>query len=106
MPFPPTNGVASYLGTVEDMLGVLDAGGGTTTVNGYSGLFPDTYDVLEQNARYYPNEDTDRLFDEMGVTTVVARNRWLDDFPEADAGLKIHYRRAYTGPDSTVFERR
>jgi hypothetical protein len=106
MPFPPTNGVASYLGTVEDMLGVLDAGGGTTTVNGYSGLFPDTYDVLEQNARFYPNEDTDRLFDEMGLTTVVARNGWLDDFPEADAGLKIHYRRAYTGPDSTVFERR
>ena len=104
MPFPADNGVASYLGTVHAMLGVLDAGG--TTVNGYSGLFPETYDVLEQDARSYPNEETDRLLDHEGVTTVVARNRWLRDVPDADAGLKIRYRRAFTGPDTTVFQRR
>jgi hypothetical protein len=104
LPFPRTNGVASYQATVDDMLGVLDSGG--TTVNGYSGLFPETYDELEEVARSYPNEDTNELFRRYGVTTVVADRDWLGDDELTAAFLDEDYREAFTGSDAVVYVRR
>jgi hypothetical protein len=104
MPFPPPNGVESYQGTVEDMLDVLDSGG--TTVNGYSGLFPATYDELETAARDYPDDETDALLRRFGVTTVVAERDWLDVHPAAGDALADGYDRVFTGDDTAVYARR
>ncbi len=105
MPFPPTGSVISYLDTVNDLLAVLDRDG-ATTVNGYSGLFPATYDELEEAARAYPNDETDALFRRYGVTTVVADRDWLAEHPAAGDALADDYRRAFTGPQTVVYERR
>ncbi len=104
MPFPRTNGVASYQATVDHMLAVLDTGG--TTVNGYSGLFPTTYDVLEEDARAYPNDETNALLRRYRVTAVVATNRWLDATPGAADALAEDFRPVFRGDDTTVFARR
>lgn len=104
LPFPRTNGVASYQATVDDMLGVLDSGG--TTVNGYSGLFPQTYDELEEVARGYPNEDTNELFRRYGVTAVVADRTWLGDDELTPEFLDEDYRAAFGGDDAVVYVRR
>ncbi len=105
MPFPPTGSVVDYLDTVNDMLGVLDRDG-ATTVNGYSGLFPATYDALEDAARAYPNDETDALFRRYGVTTVVADRDWLAEHPAAGDALDADYRTTFTGPQTVVYERR
>jgi hypothetical protein len=105
MPFPPSGSVVDYLDTVNDMIGVLDLDG-STTVNGYSGLFPATYDELEEAARAYPNAATDELFESYGVTDVVADRDWLAENPDAGDALAVAYRRVHTGPQTVVYERR
>jgi hypothetical protein len=87
------------------MIGVLDLDG-STTVNGYSGLFPATYDELEEAARAYPNAATDELFESYGVTDVVADRDWLAENPDAGDALAVAYRRVHTGPQTVVYERR
>jgi hypothetical protein len=105
LPFPPTGSVVDYLDTVNDMLAVLERDG-ATTVNGYSGLFPASYDELEEAARAYPNDETDELFRRYGVTTVVADRAWLAENPAAGDALEDDYRSVFTGPRTAVYERR
>jgi hypothetical protein len=83
------------------MLQVLDAG--ATTVNGYSGLWPPSYDELEVPAREYPSEVADALLADAGVRYVVADAGWLADQPEAEEWLDDRHERVFSGPDHSVF---
>lgn len=101
LPFPPTNAVASYQATTEGMLSVLDAG--STTVNGYSGMFPSSYDQLEIAARLYPSDEADDLFREHGVRYVVAEDGWLAADGFRERWLAERYERVVEGDGATLY---
>jgi hypothetical protein len=100
LPFPPTGDVTDYEPTVQHMLQALDIG--AETVNGYSGLFPSTYDELENAARTYPNEAADSLLREYGVSYLVVEKDWLD--PTRQGWLDGRYQRMFSGRDAIVYE--
>jgi hypothetical protein len=102
LPFPEDGRAASYQTTVEHMLEVLDAG--ATTVNGYSGLFPEQYNELEGAARQYPDYVADDLMADYGVDAVVVDEEWLAGNPAAASALDATYRERYRGPESIVYE--
>jgi hypothetical protein len=102
LPFPPDGSVESYAGTARRMLQVLDAG--VTTVNGYSGLWPPSYDRLEAAAREVPNDELDALLREHGVTIVVVEAGPLASRPDVEAWLDERYVEAFRGPDSVAYE--
>ena len=103
LPFPVDGKARSYAATVDDMLDVLDAGDGVTTVNGYSGLWPDSYEDLENAAVNYPTEEADFLFREDGVTLLVADADWLAERQDVVTWLSDRYVEEYEGPDSVVY---
>jgi hypothetical protein len=83
------------------MLAVLDTG--VTTVNGYSGLWPEAYERLEAELVNYPAVGADALLREMGVTVVVVDRPWLDERPDVEAWLGDRYVAAFTGPDHVAY---
>jgi hypothetical protein len=101
MPFPPNGRAGSYQATVDDMLAVLDTG--ETTVNGYSGLFPATYDELEIAMREYPDDRADALVAQSGVDALVVDRDWLADNPAAESSLDAGYRQVHLGPETVVY---
>jgi hypothetical protein len=101
LPFPPNGRAASYQDTVEDMLAVLDTG--DTTANGYSGLFPATYDTLEVAMRDYPDDTADALLAQYGVDALVVDRDWLADNPAAESSLDAGYRQVHQGPDTVLY---
>ena len=101
LPFPEDGRAASYEPTVEHMIDVLDAD--ATTVNGYSGLFPEPYNALEGPAREYPDYRADEMMAELGVDAVVVDEDWLAANPAAASALDATYREMYRGPDSVVY---
>jgi hypothetical protein len=102
LPFPATNEVASYAPTTRHMLQLLDVG--DPTPNGYSGLFPPTYDVLEEAMRLYPNDQADNLLHVAGVRYLVASDTWLAHDPTRRPWLEARYTLAFTGHDVTVYK--
>jgi hypothetical protein len=48
--------------------------------NGYSGIIPPTYDLLREEAKRFPDPETVRFFQGMGIETVVIHG----EFPEAE----------------------
>ncbi|HET6951696.1 MAG TPA: hypothetical protein VFI47_15040 [Acidimicrobiales bacterium] len=104
LPFPAEGRVEFYEPTVEHMLGVLDTE--ATTVNGYSGFFPASYDSLEGALRGYPNEDAESLLRRYGVTRLVVDQDWLAGNPGAAAAIDGRYRPVFTGDEVTVYARR
>jgi hypothetical protein len=100
LPFPPTGDVTDYEPTVQHMLQALDIG--VTTVNGYSGFFPQTYDDLENAARTYPNDATDALLRQYGVSFIVVDKDWID--PTIQPWLDGRYQRMFSGDDTIVYE--
>jgi hypothetical protein len=101
MPFPPNGRAGSYQDTVDDMLAVLDTG--DTTVNGYSGLFPATYDELEVAAREYPDDRADTLLAQYGVDALVVDRDWLDENAAAASSLDAGYRLLHEGPETVIY---
>jgi hypothetical protein len=74
-----------------------------TTINGYSGLWPPTYDDWEAAAINYPNAETDILVREYGVDLVVVDARWLADRPDVAQWLDYSYVEEFAGPDDVVY---
>jgi hypothetical protein len=103
LPFPLTGKVSSYAPTARHMLQVLDAGDGVTTVNGYSGLWPEPYEELEAGAINYPTGNGDILFRDYGVTLLVVDAHWLAERPDVEQVLEYVYQREFTGPDNVVY---
>jgi hypothetical protein len=101
LPFPPNGRAGSYQDTVDDMLAVLDTG--DTTVNGYSGLFPASYDTLEIAMREYPDDRADALLAQYGVDALVVDRDWLADNPAAESSLDAGYRQVHQGPDTVLY---
>ena len=101
LPFPPNGRAGSYQDTVDDMLAVLDTG--DTTVNGYSGLFPASYDTLEIAMRDYPDDRADALLAQHGVDALVVERDWLADNPAAKSSLDAGYREVHQGPDTVLY---
>jgi hypothetical protein len=101
LPGPANGRAASYVPTVRNMLGVLDAG--VTTVNGYSGLWPPAYDRLEAELVNYPAVGADALIREMGVTVVIVDRPWLEDRPDVADWLGDRYVAEFTGPDHVAY---
>lgn len=103
LPFPIDGKATSYAPTVDHMLDVLDAGDGVTTANGYSGLWPDAYEDLQNAAVDYPTAQADFLFHEGGVTLLVVDAGWLTERPDVVDWLGDRYVESYEGPDSVVY---
>lgn len=71
--------------------------------NGYSGIIVPTYDLLREEAKRFPDPETVRFFQGMGIETVVIHG----DFPEAErAGIEAELaanpdiRLELAGPDA------
>ena len=101
MPFPPNGRAGSYQDTVDEMLAVLDTA--DTTVNGYSGLFPASYDELEIAMREYPDDQADALVAQYGVDALVVDRDWLADNPAAASSLDAGYRQVHQGPETVLY---
>jgi len=101
MPFPADGRAGSYEGTVDDMLAVLDTG--DTTVNGYSGLFPASYDTLEVAMRDYPSDTADALLAQYGVDVIVVDRGWLAANPAAESSLDAGSREVHEGPETALY---
>jgi hypothetical protein len=103
LPVPLDGKVASYAPTVEHMLEVLDAGQGVTTIDGYSGLWPQTYEDWQAAAINYPTDQADALLRTYGVTLIVVDADWLADRPDVVSWLGDRYVEQFTGPDHVVY---
>jgi hypothetical protein len=79
VPFPENGAVESYEPTAKAMLAGLDHG--RPLVNGYSGLFPASYDELEQAMRSFPSVTSVQHLRAIPVSYVVVERSWLT--PEA-----------------------
>ena len=76
---------------------------GDTTVNGYSGLFPASYDTLEVALREYPDDVADALVAQYGVDVLVVDRDWLAGNPAAESSLDAGYREVHQGPDTVLY---
>jgi hypothetical protein len=83
VPFPANGAVESYEPTANAMLAGLDHG--RPLVNGYSGLFPASYDELEQAMRSFPSVTSVQHLRAIPVTYVVVERSWLT--PEAQGWM-------------------
>ena len=79
------------------------AGDGVTTINGYSGLWPEPYEAWEAAAVNYPTAEADILVREYGVDLVVVDARWLADRPDVARWLANAYVEEFAGPDDVVY---
>ena len=85
VPFPGGGLVEEYQETAARMVQAVDTD--TTSVSGYSGLFPDTYEQLT-NAMYgYPKTRGDAAMRALGVHYVVVSTRWLRGDPRRRAWM-------------------
>jgi hypothetical protein len=84
VPFPSSGKVEAYEPTVEAMLAGLDHG--HPLVNGYSGLFPPSYDSLEAAMQGFPSQDAVDALVAAGTGYVVVDRAWLT--PEREAGMQ------------------
>jgi hypothetical protein len=76
---------------------------GTTSVSGYSGLFPPSYQVLT-NAMYgYPSSGGDAAMRRRGVRYVVVATHWLRGDPRRRAWMNTRHRRVYDDGDTAIF---
>lgn len=103
LPAPVDGKAASYAPTVRRMLEVLDAGEGVTTINGYSGLWPEPYEDWEVAAADYPTAEADILMRKYGVDLVVVDADWLADRPDVAQWLGYTYVEEFAGPDDAVY---
>lgn len=79
VPFPPDGSVESYAPTAAAMLAAIDTG--HPLVNGYSGLFPASYDSLEIAMRAYPAIEARTQLRDHGVGWLVVERDWFDAAP-------------------------
>jgi hypothetical protein len=100
LPFPPNGRVASYETHVRFMRHVLEAD--ATTVNGYSGLFPDEYHNLDAALRDDPAGRGADLLREYGVDYLVVAASWRGVYPNLDSWLATHPQ-VFVGTDATVY---
>jgi hypothetical protein len=102
---PPASGrAADYGPTVQRMLHALDAD--LATVNGYSGLFPETYIELEGAVADYPSEHADGLLEEAGVQYLVATQIWLAQDRGRHPWLVSRYQEVYADGEVSIFQLR
>ena len=101
VPFPGGGLVSEYQETAARMVQAVDTK--TTTVSGYSGLFPPTYEQLS-NAMYgYPTNRGDAAMRALGVHYVVVSTRWLRGDPRRRAWMITRHRQLYDDGDTAIF---
>lgn len=104
VPFPPSGQVGEFQETTARMVQVVDKD--LTTVNGYSGLFPDRYELLS-NAMYgYPSARGDAALRAFRVQYLVASTAWLRRDPNRLRLLVTRHRRIYDDGATAIFEAR
>jgi hypothetical protein len=86
------------------MLHSLDAG--LTTVNGYSGLFPEVSIELEGAMKEYPSEHADGLLEETGVQYLVVTQIWLDQDRARYPWLVERFNEVYSDGETSIFQLR
>ena len=102
VPFPPSGQVAEFQRTTERMVQAVDTR--LTTVNGYSGLFPDPYEFLA-NAMYgYPNERGDAALRRYGVRYLVVSTDWMRRDPRRPRWLAARHRKLYEDGGTVIYE--
>ncbi len=104
VPFPPSGQVSEFQRTAERMVQTVDTR--LTTVNGYSGLFPDRYEFLA-NAMYgYPNKRGDAAMRRFGVQYLVVSTDWMSRDPARPRWLAARYRKLYEDGGTVIYEPR
>ena len=68
-----------------------------TTVNGYSGLFPDQYEFLANVMYGYPNERGDAALRRYGVRYLVVSTDWMRRDPRRPRWLAARHRKLVRG---------
>ncbi len=102
VPFPVSGDVTAYESTSRWMLSGLDHG--HPLVNGYSGLFPASYDELEAAMQSFPSERSVASLRARHVTYVVVARSWLT--PEAQSWMqdwRAELDPVFTGSDAIVY---
>jgi hypothetical protein len=101
VPFPGGGLVSEYQETAARMVQTVNTG--TTSISGYSGLFPPSYQVVT-NAMYgYPSSRGDAALRARGVHYVVVATRWLAGDPRRRAWMTTRHRRVYDDGDTAIF---
>ncbi len=103
VPFPTSGDVGAYESTTRWMLSGLEHG--HRLANGYSGLFPATYDELEQAMQSFPSERSVASLRATGVTYVVVARSWLT--PEAQGWMqdwRAELEPVFTGTDMVIYQ--
>jgi hypothetical protein len=104
VPFPPSGQVGEFQETAARMVQSVDKD--LTTVNGYSGQFPDKYEFLS-NAMYgYPTARGDAALRGFRVGYLVASTAWLKRDPIRLRWLVTRHRRIYDDGATAIFELR
>jgi hypothetical protein len=100
VPFPINGHVASYETTVRNMRHVLEVE--ATTVNGYSGLFPDEHGQLENALQNDPTGRGVELLREYGVDYLLVSSVWPNHAPDQIEWLS-QYPQVFTDTEITVY---
>ena len=102
VPFPPSGQVAEFQRTTERMVQAVDTR--LTTVNGYSGLFPDRYEFLANVMYGYPNERGDAALRRYGVRYLVVSTDWMSRDPRRPRWLATRHRKLYEDGGTVIYE--
>lgn len=104
VPFPATGNVGDYDDTTVAMLAGLEHG--HPLVNGYTGLFPESYRSLRSEMAWFPDAATVAMLDEFDVTYVVIRHDWERATTAAVTLPALGYERVFAGATRDVWRRR
>ncbi|MDQ3647421.1 MAG: hypothetical protein M3433_02330 [Actinomycetota bacterium] len=102
VPFPPSGRVVEFQLTAERM--VQAVGTGLTTVNGYSGLFPEKYERLTNVMYGYPSEQADAVLRGYGVQYLVVSTSWMNRDTKRSSWLVTHHAKLYDDGETVIFQ--
>ncbi len=105
VPFPADASARAYEPTTRWMIDGLAHG--HPLVNGYSGLFPPSYEDLEQAMRSFPSVTSVQHLRDAGVTFVVVERSWLT--PDAQGWMRdwsAELVPVFEGHDHVIYELR
>lgn len=101
VPFPPGGRAGDYAATTEWMLYALDAD--VSTVNGYSGFFPEDSVRLRDMMRNYPSTAAEAELEAFGVSYLVVDPEWVAWEPSRGAWLDSQHTLVFSG-DALIYE--
>lgn len=104
VPFPTSGNVDDYEDTTVAMLAGLEHG--HPLVNGYTGLFPESYRSLRAELAWFPDAATVAMLDEFDVAYVVIRHDWERATTAARVLPDLGYERVFAGTARDVWRRR